>query len=703
VQVAPQTLTLGVGQKQTIFAAAFDRAGNLISNARFTFWTSDSSIARVQSDGTVTGVKPGLAKVEARTQGRRASLAVLVGDAAPGAGGTAHGVAALTLQPASLRLVLGETAKLEPRALKDDGTPAEIGRVIWKSLRPDVVAVDSTGAVLARGTGRSIIQAALPSGMVATAPVEVEAVDLSLSKPRIVLGPGDVDTLQLLVPSQANRVMTEGVVWQSTDTSIARIGPTGIVQGVAPGSAEIVAWLAGQERRAAVVVHKTVRTIVVVPRASGGPIVLPLDRKHKFSVAAEAVDSTPIPEIAIAWDIGDSSIATFDRASGELTAKTLGTTSLTARVAGFPPATWAIQVVPGALRLDRSRFALSPGEHASLKATLADEQGKPAASSAELEWRSDRPDVATVDGQGSIEARGLGRAKVTASTAWGASATADVLVVGDLLATSNRRGSLGIYQALGTRPDSLLPLLVDSATNVEPALSPDRTRIAFSSNRGSREGNYDLYLMDADGSNIRRLTSAPGSDGHPEWTPDGTRLVFTAARSGVPQVYIMPVDSADAEPRPLTTSAGGNQAPAVSPDGRTIAFVSIRDGGPRIYRMALDGSGQARATTGALREACPAFFQNGDLLFGVERSKGSREWRIMRMPEGAAPVSLFQTEQPLLALSPSRDGDRVIFVTGREAGKGRTEYRVWLRGLALGAQPVPLRLRPGEQLPTATF
>ena len=179
VQVAPQTLTLGVGQKQTIFAAAFDRSGNLISNARFTFWTSDSSIARVQTDGTVTGVKPGLAKVEARTQGRRASLAVLVGDAA-GPGGGGHGIAALTLQPAS--------------------------------LRPDVVAVDSTGALLARGTGRSIIQAALPSGMVATAPVEVEAVDLVLSKPRILVGPGELDTVQLLVPSQSNRVMTKGVV-----------------------------------------------------------------------------------------------------------------------------------------------------------------------------------------------------------------------------------------------------------------------------------------------------------------------------------------------------------------------------------------------------------------------------------------------------------------------------------------------------------
>src|SRR5207244_8041663 len=136
---------------------------------------------------------------------------------------------------------------------------------------------------------------------------------------------------------------------------------------------------------AAVVVHKTVRAIVVTPRTTTGPIVLPLDRKHKFSVAAEAVDSTPIPEVAIAWDVGDSSIARFDRVSTQLTARALGTTSLTARVAGFPPATWTIQVVPGALRLDRARFALSPGEHATLKAALADEQGKPTGSSAELE------------------------------------------------------------------------------------------------------------------------------------------------------------------------------------------------------------------------------------------------------------------------------------------------------------------------------
>ena len=78
VQVTPETMTLGVGQKQTLFATAFDPRGNLIQAAKFTFWSSDTLIAQVRKDGTVVGVKPGLAKIEARSQGRRASMAILI-------------------------------------------------------------------------------------------------------------------------------------------------------------------------------------------------------------------------------------------------------------------------------------------------------------------------------------------------------------------------------------------------------------------------------------------------------------------------------------------------------------------------------------------------------------------------------------------------------------------------------------------------
>src|SRR6185436_5006864 len=84
VQVTPETMTLGVGQKQRLFATAFDPRGNLIPAAKFTFWSSDTLIAQVNKDGTVVGLKPGLAKIEARCQGRRASMAVLITGSASG-------------------------------------------------------------------------------------------------------------------------------------------------------------------------------------------------------------------------------------------------------------------------------------------------------------------------------------------------------------------------------------------------------------------------------------------------------------------------------------------------------------------------------------------------------------------------------------------------------------------------------------------
>ena len=110
IQVTPETMTLGVGQKQALFAAAFDARGNLIAAAKFTFWSSDTMIARVRKDGTVLGVSPGLAKIEARSQGSRASMAVLITGSAPPdpAGGRAGTASVLTLEPASVTLYPGE-------------------------------------------------------------------------------------------------------------------------------------------------------------------------------------------------------------------------------------------------------------------------------------------------------------------------------------------------------------------------------------------------------------------------------------------------------------------------------------------------------------------------------------------------------------------------------------------------------------------
>ena len=113
VQVTPETMTLGVGAKQPIFAAAYDRQGNLIASAKFTFWSSDTTIAKVSREGTVLGIAPGLAKVEARLQGKRASLAVLITGrvgprpAAPTAGPCSRSI------PRTAMLLPGESVRSE--------------------------------------------------------------------------------------------------------------------------------------------------------------------------------------------------------------------------------------------------------------------------------------------------------------------------------------------------------------------------------------------------------------------------------------------------------------------------------------------------------------------------------------------------------------------------------------------------------------
>jgi uncharacterized protein YjdB len=705
VQLTPETMTLAVGQKQTVFAAAFDRQGNLISNARFTFRSSDTTIARVEPDGVVVGLAPGLARVEARAQTRRGSLAVLV-TGRDGASGSSAGSAdrlagvTLTFEPASLRLLPGETGRLVPQAVTDNGNIGDPGEVTWKSLRPELAVVDSSGLVTAVADGRTIIQAAAANGLMATAPVEVQSAEVALSKTRVALPPDGLDTVHVVVPSQNGRVLASGATWSSTDPTVVRVGPTGIVQALRPGKAEIVARGYGQEHRAAAVVHPVPQSVVLTPRPGTNLIQIPLGQSRRIAAVAMTEDSTPIPEVQIHWEVGDPALAEYDPAKGELKARALGTSSLTARLAGFQPVSWAFTVVPNRLRLAKTRVGLAPGGRTAVSASLLDDDDRVVGPAAELAWSSERPEVAAVDASGNLTGGRIGRAAITAATPWGASAKLDVFVTGDLMLASNRGGAgrFGIWQSRLAAPDTLVPVLVDSMSNIQPALSPDRTRIAFSSNRGDADGNFDIFVMDADGGGVRRLTTERGTDGEPAWTPDGASIVFTSARDGAPQLYIIPADSGDA--RALTTAPGGNQAAAVSPDGRTVAFVSLRDGGPRVYRIGIDGTGEARVGAGALKEGAPAFLPSGELLYGVERSRNSREWRVVRAAAASPPVPLFDTEHPLVGLSSSRDGERVIYVTARG---NKPEYRVFLRGLAPAAAAVPLRPRQGEQVPSARF
>src|SRR5206468_8952791 len=107
-------------------------------------------------------------------------------------------------------------------------------------------------------------------------------------------------------------------------------------------------------------------------------------------------------------------------------------------------------------------------------------------------------------------------------------------------------------------------------------------------------GDSEIYAMNADGSGVTRLTTSPGEDADPAWSPGGKKLAFTSDRGGNEDVYVMNADGTGV--RQLTTSPGADSDPAWSPDGRRIAFTSDRDGDQEIYVMNADGAGERDVT-----------------------------------------------------------------------------------------------------------
>ncbi len=126
------------------------------------------------------------------------------------------------------------------------------------------------------------------------------------------------------------------------------------------------------------------------------------------------------------------------------------------------------------------------------------------------------------------------------------------------------------------------PGVVDGAAS----WSPGSAKIAFETNR---DGNFNIYEMNTDGSNPQRLTADPATDTGPLWSPRGDLIAFLSNRDGNYEIYVMKPDGS-AQIR-LTNSQADELDMTWSPDGARIAFRSDRGGNADIYTVAADGSG----------------------------------------------------------------------------------------------------------------
>jgi hypothetical protein len=209
-----------------------------------------------------------------------------------------------------------------------------------------------------------------------------------------------------------------------------------------------------------------------------------------------------------------------------------------------------------------------------------------------------------------------------------------------------------------------------------PAWSPDGKRIAFWSNRA--DGNGDVFVMNADGSGVTRLTVNSGvDDEEPAWSPDGARIAFASTRDfvgSIPEIWVMNADGSGATR--LTVDPGAaDREPAWSPDGQHIAFRSDRDGQPEVYVMNADGSNQTRLTTDPGEDVQPSWSPDGTRIAFSSTRNGAHDVYVMNA-DGSNQTRL--TTSPAHEFDPtwSPDGKKIAFDSTTTFGDGGDEVLV---------------------------
>jgi TolB protein len=237
---------------------------------------------------------------------------------------------------------------------------------------------------------------------------------------------------------------------------------------------------------------------------------------------------------------------------------------------------------------------------------------------------------------------------------------------GKIAFASSRDGNFEIYvmNADGTGETNLTN---NAATDSQPAFSPDGTKIAFMS---ARDGNDEIYVMNADGTGQTNLTNNAATDSQPAFSPDGTKIAFVSDRDGNDEIYVMNADGTGQTN--LTNNAATDSEPAFSPDGTKIAFRSDRDSNFEVYVMNADGTGQANLTNNAAVDSNPAFSPDGTKIAFTSSRDGNSEIYVMnadgtiqaRLTNNAATDGqpAFSPDGTKIAFTSTRDGHAEIYV-----------------------------------------
>jgi len=425
VSVTPSSRDLLVGQSVQLSAQALDAQGNALTGRQVTFTTSNPAVASVSSAGVVTALTSGSVLITATSEGKNAVATIAVSTVP---------VASVAVTPGSSPLVVGQTTQLtaEPR---DAAGTALAGRpVAWSTSAAGVASVSSTGLVTAVAPGTATISAVSEgrtgTSTITVSPKPVSAVIVSPGQASVIVGQSVTLSAQV-TDEQGNVLSGRPLTFSSGTPGVASVSSTGVVTGVAAGTATITVTSEGKSGTATI-------TVVPIPvaRVNVSPAQpnVTVGQTVQLNAAAEAANGQALPGRTATWTSGAPLVASVS-STGVVTALAPGTAVIFANIEGvIGSSAVTVREVPVAtVVVTPPTSSMVVGASVQLSASVRD------ASGAELPgrlvgWTSSDETVAIVSSAGRVTAIKVGTATITASSD-GKSGTATVTVTAAPVAT----------------------------------------------------------------------------------------------------------------------------------------------------------------------------------------------------------------------------------------------------------------------------